>query len=258
MTSYFKFQKMFDYLGIKAEILNPRAELIFDGTFNYQGFYLRYLNLETNTQELAKLSVDLQESGYKEIKEIYKEPNTEKAKTLKTTISKVLGTKLKDTYVYASYPVVKKDQEIISLRNFEMLNEPDKYYFDVSSAKESNEIYSFLNLDEKLIKPYKDKINFILQFDAETLEKLGLFYMIFGTKSEIMDVLKNAEFIKEITDFNKVQSAFETLVEQNSLENPSSTFYTLGIQKSYSKPEMTKFVFTAVKDPSKATRLLKS
>lgn len=251
--AYFKYELMLKYLGIKASILNPRVESIFDNEFGYQGFYMRYLNLDTNQEELAKVYVDTQRQNYKEFREIYKAANDERSKTLKASLAAKFNIKQKDIFIYASYPVEVINEEISNLRNFRVSDTPDKYYWDVSNFRDLPGMLEFLEVDPEHIKGFENDINYIINFDAKTLAKCGLFYHIFNSAPYIEKMFKEAPLFNEITPLNKLETAFKVLVEQSEgeLEGPKS--YCIGLQMPYKIDEeldyrkIKKFVFTFVK-----------
>ena len=164
--AYYKYELMLKYLGIKASILNPRAESIFDNEFGYQGFYMRYMNLDTNQEELAKVYVDTQRQNYKEFREIYKAADDEKSKTLKASLAAKFNIKQKDIFIYASYPVEVINEEISNLRNFRVSETPDKYYWDVSNFKSLPGMLDFLEVNPDDIKGFENDINYIIFFKS--------------------------------------------------------------------------------------------
>lgn len=250
--AFFKYELMLKYIGIKASILNPRAESIFDQDFGYSGFYMRYLNLDTNQEELAKVKVDVQKSGYKEFSEIYKaaDQKDEQAINLKNSLAKVLSVKAKDIFIYASYPIVPVSDEIVSLRNFKVKEQPDKYYFDVSKLKESDKVLEFLGVDKTLLGDWGSKVNYIISFDAKTLEKAGLYYTMLGSQTELSSLCSTAPFIDTIVPRDDLISALDVLVEKSLAEWPENKLYVLGIQKTYGDDEKSKkfrkFVFSSI------------
>lgn len=255
--AYYKYELMLKYLGIKASILNPRAESIFDNEFGYQGFYMRYMNLDTNQEELAKVYVDTQRQNYKEFREIYRAADDEKSKTLKASLAAKFNIKQKDIFIYASYPVEVINEEISNLRNFRVSETPDKYYWDVSNFKSLPGMLDFLEVDPDDIKGFENDINYIINFDAKTLSKCGLFFHIFNSAPNIEKMFKEAPLFNNITPLNKLETAFKVLIEQSEgeLEGPKS--YCIGLQMPYKVDEelgyrtIKKFVFTFV--PAKET-----
>lgn len=250
--AFFKYELMLKYLGIKASITNPRTETIFGEGYNYNGFYMRYLNLDTNKEELAKVYVDPQRQMYKEIREIYKEVNDENSKIIKASLAAKLKLKNKDIFMYASYPVTKINDEVSTLCNFKVEPEPDKYYFDISGAKDIEGVLDFLEVDKSALGEFADDINYIVNFDAKTLEKCGLFYHIAGTSDHLKKLIAEAPFINNITSQPNLQTAFDVLVEMNETENPNASYYCIGLQVPYAPDPklgyrtMKKFVFTSV------------
>lgn len=247
---YFKYELMLSYLGIKGSIMNGRLEETFDDKFSRTGFYFRYFNEDSDQEELAKIITNPQKPGYKYIAEIYKY-NEEDVSNLRKHLSETFNIEPEKFVLYASFPTHLKDKNISSLRNFELDSSPDKLYWDVSSLK--NEIpnfYEYIGVDKKLLKEDEEKINWILTFDVKTLEMLGLFYHILGSKAELLNMFKNSAWVDDAVPRKNLVTAFEMLTEATEELNGIGKKYLVGLQevklKEENKYKFKKFVYTYI------------
>jgi hypothetical protein len=248
----YKFKFMLKQLGIKVSYFNSRVESIFLlPNYDYYGFYLRYLNEDTNKEEIAKISVDVQKQNFNRITEIYKGLYGNEQQNLRDMLKTKFGFKEKDIFFYASYPVntrfITKDQtEDYIEDNY------DTFYLDLGKNKLNDNLMSQLGINKELFGKLFDTFNFTVSFNPDNSTK-GYYMSAVKSLTEFKSIF-NLNDLSYFMNTNNLIQAFDVLSSKTVAETDNKNPYMLcgfqlkPVETIANELTASKFIYSAIKN----------